>query len=176
MTRPPSVKPPAARAGEVTGGIAFTSGGLVTSVAYGPWHLKGPGIELAYAGDGAWVGTWNGAPARLVATQGMLEGPGTRVLVDERDGALVLRGTWGGRGVDVTASPRGMKARTEPGGCTLDLTATATGTLSGPIGCPGVPGRPASAATGTIYLQGEAVLVPRTLLPQLAVALLVSLP
>jgi hypothetical protein len=176
MTPPPRVKPPPARAGEVTGGITFSSGGVATAISYGPWHVKGPGLELAYAGDGEWVGTWNGADARFKAAQGLLRGPGTMVQIDERDGALALRGTWGDRGVEVTVSPRGLKARTEPGGCTLDLTATGIGTLSGPIGCPGVPGKPVSAATGTLLLQGEAVLVPHVLLPQVVMALLSALP
>lgn len=177
MTPPPTVTAPPGRTDEVLGGVTFASGGLSNAVAYGPWRVKGPGVDLVYAGDGAWRGTWGGAPATFTATQGLLRGPrGTLVTVDERDGALVIRGTWGERGVDVALTPRSLKARTDPGGCTLELAATGPGTLSGPVGCPGGPGRPATAATGTLLLQGESVLAPRVLLPQVAIAVLSVLP
>ncbi len=177
MTPPATVAPPPGRAGEVTGGVTFAASGLSAASAYGPWHVKGPGLDLAYAGDGAWEGTWDGAPARFTASQGLVRGPRDTLLqVDDRDGALVLRGTWGGRGVELSVSARGMKARTEPGNCTLELTATGPGTLSGPTGCPGGPGKPATAATGTLLLQGESVLAPRVLLPQVVFALLSVLP
>jgi hypothetical protein len=177
MTPPATVTPPPGRAGEVTGGVTFASGGVSSAAAYGPWHVKGPGLELTYAGDGTWRGTWDGAPATFTATQGLLRGPrGTLVQIDDKDGALLVHGYWGGRGVELAVSPRGMKARTEPGSCTLELSATGPGTLSGPTGCPGGPGRPATAATGTLLLQGESVLAPRVLLPQVALALLSVLP
>lgn len=176
MTPPPSVKPPPERAEEVTGGLSFSSGGVGTSATYGPWRVKARGLDLAYAGDGTWKGTWNGAPVAFTATQGLVKGPDTLLAVYDRDGVLGVRGTFVGRGVEASLSPRGLKVRVEPGGCSLELTATEAGTLSGPIGCPGTAGRPASAATGTMVLQGEAILVPHVLLPQVAFALLAILP
>lgn len=176
MTPPPSVTPPPGHADDVTGGVAFSAGGVGTSVAYGPWRLTGPGLELSYAGEGAWTGTWNGAPARFVASQGRVQGPGTALLVEQRDGALSMRGTFAGRAVDVTVGRNGLRGRLDPGACTLDLAPTPDGILSGPVGCPGGAGKGPTSTSGAIRLQGEAVLVPGVLLPQFVLAVLASLP
>jgi hypothetical protein len=69
-----------------------------------------------------------------------------------------------------------LKGRLDPGGCSLDLGPAGTGILSGPVGCPGSTGKVATSATGTLRLQGEAVLVPNVLLPQFVLALLTTLP
>lgn len=176
MTPPPSVKPPPGQADETTGGVTLSAGGLGASVSYGPWRVRGEGIDLAYSGDGAWTGAWNGAPARFTASQGRLQGPGTELLIEQRDGTLSIRGAWAGRSVDVTVGRGSLKVRTDPGGCTLDLGPTGTGVLSGPVGCPGSTGKGATSATGTLQLLGEAVLVPGVLLPQFVLALLSTLP
>jgi hypothetical protein len=176
MTPPPTVNPPAGRSDEATGGVAFSAGGAGSSVSYGPWQVKGAGIALAYSGDGAWAGTWDGTAVRLVASQGRLQGPGTDLLIEQHDGALSMRGSWAGRSVDVTVGKKGLQGRIDPGGCTLEFAPAEVGTLTGPVGCPGGAGKGATSATGTLRLQGEAVLVPGVLLPQFVVALLASLP
>jgi hypothetical protein len=176
MTPPPTVNPPAGRSDEATGGVAFSAGGVGSSISYGPWQVKGPAIALAYAGDGAWTGTWNGAAVRLVASQGRLQGPGTDLLIEQKDGGLSMRGYWAGRSVDVTLGKNGLRGRLDPGGCSLELAPVEVGTLTGPVGCPEGAGRGATSATGTLRLQGEAVLVPDVLLPQFVLALLSSLP
>ena len=176
MTPPPSVKPGPGQGDETTGGIEFAAGGVGSSIAYGPWRVKGEGIDLAYAGDGAWAGTWNGSAARFTASQGLLQGPGTAVRIDQRDGALALRGTWAGRPIDLTVSRTGLQGTTSQGACSLDLRSTGTGNLTGSLGCPGGEGRPATSATGRLRLLGEAVLVPDVLLPQFVLALLTALP
>jgi hypothetical protein len=176
MTPPPTVKPPAGQGEGSTGGVAFSAGGLGSSVGYGPWRVKGEGIDLAYAGDGVWTGTWNGAAARFVASQGRLQGPGTELLIEQRDGALSMRGSWAGRSVDVTVGKAGLRGRLDPGGCTLELAPSGIGVLSGPAGCPGDAGKGITSATATAELLGEAVLVPNVLLPQFAIALLGTLP
>lgn len=176
MTPPPTVKPPAGRADETTGGVAFSAGGLGSSVTYGPWRVRGEGIDLAYAGEEAWTGTWNGAAARFTASQGRLQGTGTELRIEQRDGTLSIRGTWAGRTVDVTVGRGRLKGRMDPGGCGLDLGPAGTGVLSGPVGCAGSNGKGATSATGTLRLQGEAVLVPDVLLPQFVLALLSTLP
>lgn len=176
MTPPPSVKPPAGRGDDVTGGVAFASGGLGASVSYGPWRVTGAGLDLSYAGDGAWSGTWNGAAARFVASQGRVRGPGTEILVEQDEGLLSMRGAFGGRTVDVTIGRSGLRGRVDPGGCTLELAPGTDGILSGPIGCPASAGRGATSAAGALRLQGEAVLVPGVLLPQFVLAVLASLP
>jgi hypothetical protein len=170
------VKPPAGQADETTGGVAFSAGGLGSSVTYGPWRVRGEGIDLAYAGEGAWTGTWNGAAARFTASQGRLQGTGTELLIEQRDGTLSIRGTWAERTVDVTVGRGRLKGRMDPGGCRLDLGPAGTGVLSGPVGCAGSNGKGATSATGTLRLQGEAVLVPDVLLPQFVLALLSTLP
>ena len=149
MTPPPTVKPPAG---------------------------QGEGFDLAYAGDGVWTGTWNGAAARFVGSQGRLQGPGTELLIEQRDGALSMRGTWAGRSVDVTVGKAGLRGRLDPGGCTLELAPSGIGVLSGPVGCPGLGGKGVASAAATAELLGEAVLVPNVLLPQFAIALLGTLP
>jgi hypothetical protein len=176
MTPPPTVKPPAGQGEGSTGGVVFSAGGLGSSVGYGPWRVKGEGFDLAYAGDGVWTGTWNGAAARFVGSQGRLQGPGTELLIEQRDGALSMRGTWAGRSVDVTVGKAGLRGRLDPGGCTLELAPSGIGALSGPVGCPGSAGKGATSATATAELVGEAVLVPHVLLPQFVMALLGSLP
>ncbi len=176
MTYPPTVKPSPGQSDVVTGGIAFSSGGLGSAVTYGPWRVKGAGVHLTSAGDGAWTGTWSGGPIRLQSSQGKLEGPGTRLRIEQRDGILAIQGQLGGRGVDATVSRKRFMARLDPAGCTIDLASAGDGTLTGPIGCPGSPGKGASAATGTLTLQGEAYLVPEVLLPQFVIALLACLP
>ena len=70
----------------------------------------------------------------------------------------------------------GTWGRLDPGGCSLELEPAEFGTLTGPVGCPGGTGKGATSATGTLRLQGEAVLVPGVLLPQFVLALLASLP
>jgi hypothetical protein len=176
MTPPPTVKPPAGQGEGSTGGVAFSAGDLGSAVGYGPWRVKGEGIDLAYAGDGVWTGTWNGAAARFVASQGRLQGPGTELLIEQRDGALSMRGSWAGRSVDVTVGKAGLRGRLDPGGCTLELAPSGIGVLSGPAGCPGDAGKGITSATATAELLGEAVLVPNVLLPQFAIALLGTLP
>jgi hypothetical protein len=176
MTPPPTVKPAASQADQTTGGVAFSAGGAGASVSYGPWRVTGAGLDLEYAGDGAWAGPWNGVAARLVASQGRLQGPGTELLIEQRDGALSMRGSWAGRPVDVTVGKAGLRGRSDPGGCSLDLAPAEMGVFSGPVGCPAAAGRSATSATGTVRLLGEAVLVPNVLLPQFVVALLASLP
>jgi hypothetical protein len=173
MTPPPTVKPPPGQGDETTGGVAFSAGGLGSSVAYGPWRVRGEGIDLAYAGDGAWTGTWNGAPARFTATQGRLQGPGTELLIEQGNGTLSMRGTWSGRSVDVTVGRDSLKGGMNPGGCTMSLAPAGTGVLTGPLGCAGGAG---PSSTGTLQLQGEAVLVPSVLLPQFVMAILSALP
>jgi hypothetical protein len=176
MTPPPSVNPPAGQADETTGGVSFSAGGEGVSIAYGPWRVRGEGIDLAYAGDGAWSGTWNGAAARFVASQGRLQGPGTDLIVEQGDGSLSVRGSWAGRSVTVTVGPGGLTGRMDPGGCTIQLAPAETGVFSGPMGCPGGARKGATSATGTVRLLGEAVLAPTVLLPQFVLALLSSLP
>ncbi len=176
MTPPPSVKPPAGQADEVTGGVAFSTGGEGTSVAYGPWHVSGAGLDLAYGGDGAWTGTWNGTEVRLLASQGRVQGPGTELLVEQRDGGLSMRGSYFGRAVDVTVGKGGLKGRIDPGGCTLDLAPAEMGVFAGPTGCPAAAGGSATSANGSVRLLGEGVLVPNVLLPQFVMALLACLP
>jgi hypothetical protein len=170
------VKPPAGRGDDVTGGVAFSSGGLGSTVSYGPWRVTGAGLDLSYGGGGAWTGTWNGAAARFVASQGRVQGPGTELLVEQHDDSLSMRGTFGGRSVDVRIGRAGLRGRVDPGGCTLELAPAPDGILSGPVGCPGSAGKAATSAAGALRLQGEAVLVPAVLLPQFVLAVLASLP
>jgi hypothetical protein len=176
MTPPPTVKAPAGHADDVTGGVAFSSGGMGASVSYGPWRVTGAGLDLSYAGDGAWTGTWNGAPARFVASQGRVQGPGTELLVEQHGDTLSIRGTFTGRGVEVTVGRKGLRARLDPGGCTLELTPAPDGILSGPVGCPGSAEKAAASTSGAVRLLGEAVLVPGVLLPQFVLAVLATLP
>ncbi len=176
MTPPPSLSPPVDREGEVTGGVAFSAGGAGGHVAYGPWNVKGGGMDLAWAGGGAWAGTWNGAPARFVASQGRLDGPSSAVRIERRDGALAVSGTFAGRPVAVTIGRTTVSATLGTGACTLSLAAEEAGVLSGPVGCPGTGGTPASSGAGALRLEGEAILVPDVLLPQFVLALLAVLP
>ena len=176
MTPPPSMKPPAGQADESTGEVAFSAGGMGSSVTYGPWSLKGEGIGLAYAGGGAWAGTWNGAPARFTASTGLIQGPGTLLTIEQRDDGLRIHGTWAGRTVDIAVGRLELSGSSEQGRCTYRLAPAGSTGLSGSIGCSARDGSPATSSQGTLRLLGEAVLVPNVLLPQFVLALLSVLP
>jgi hypothetical protein len=176
MTPPPTVKPPPGGGTETTGEVSFSAGGLGTIVSYGPWRVTGPGIDVRYAGDGAWTGQINGADVRISAQQGLLTGPATQLQLNQDGSTLSIRGTWSGRRIDLTVGRLGLQGSTEPGGCTLQLQPAGAYTLSGPLGCSGRPDGVPSASQGSLRFGGEAVLVPDVLLPQFILALLSALP
>lgn len=176
MTPPPTVKPPPGGGAETTGDVSFSAGGLGTTVAYGPWRVTGPGIDLRYAGDGAWAGQMNGADVRISAQQGLLTGPATQLQLNQNGSTLAIRGTWSGRRVDITVGRLGLQGTMEQGACTIQLNSAGASTLSGPMGCSGPPGGAPSSSQGSLRFGGEAVLVPDVLLPQFILALLMALP
>ena len=176
MTPPPSMKPPAGQADDSTGEVAFSAGGIGSAVTYGPWRLKGEGIDLAYTGENGWAGTWNGSSARFTASTGLLQGPGTLLTIEQRDGGLRIHGTWAGRTVDIAVGRLELSGSAEQGRCTYGLAQAGSVGLSGPIGCSARDGSPATSSQGTLRLLGEAVLVPNVLLPQFVLALLSVLP
>jgi hypothetical protein len=147
-----------------------------SAVTYGPWSLKGEGIGLAYAGGGAWAGTWNGAPARFTASTGLILGPGTLLTNEQRDDGLRIHGTWAGRAVDITVRRLELGWASEQGRCTYRLAPAGSIGLSVPVGCSARDGSPATSSQGTLRLLGEALLVPDVLLPQFVLALLSVLP
>jgi hypothetical protein len=176
MTPPPTVKPPPGQGEETTGQVTFSAGGLGTAIAYGPWRVSGPGIELRYAGDGTWTGQVSGTDVRVQAQAGLVTGPATRLELVQDGSSLVVRGTWTGHRVDLTVGRLGLTGTLEKGGCTIQLRAVETGTFAGPLGCPARAGGAATSSEGTLRLAGEALLVPDVLLPQFVLALLAALP
>lgn len=172
MTPPRTVEPGPGQGDETTGGVTFALRGATASASWGPWRVSGDGIALAYAGDGAWTGTWNGLPARFQASQGQLSGPGTQVAIDDLQHGLRIHGTWSGAPIDVTAGKRGLSGTVGAPGCTLALAPRGGGVARGPVGCPG----PAGVADGTVEFLGEAILAPEVLLPQFVLGLLSVLP
>jgi hypothetical protein len=176
MTPPPTVKPPPGQENETTGEVTFSAGGLGTRVAYGPWRVSGPGIDLRYAGDGTWTGQLSGGDVRIQAQQGMVTGPGVQLLVNQDGRALAIRGTWAGRQVDLLVGSKGLQGSMAAGTCTIELRPAGAGTMTGTLGCSGVPGGAASSGQGTLLLGGEAFLAPDVLLPQFVLALLAALP
>jgi hypothetical protein len=173
MTPPPSAKPPPGQEDATTGEVRFSAGGLGTAVAYGPWRVSGPGIELRYAGGGAWTGKLSDADVRISAQQGLVTGPGIQLRLEQVGDAIAIRGTWSGRGVELTVGRQGLVGSLEQGGCTIQLRPSDSATFTGPLGCTGSVG---SGNQGTLRLDGEAVLVPDVLLPQFILALLSALP
>jgi hypothetical protein len=176
MTPPPTEKPPPGAGDEVTGEVAFSSGGLGARVVYGPWKLTGPDASLAYAGDGAWAGTLAGSQTRFSSSQGMIKGPSTQILVNQDGNSLHVRGSFLGRLVDFTIGKTGVQGTLERSGCTLALRPAGPGAFSGPLGCSGGPGGAPTTSDGTLLLGGEAILFPNVLLPQFVLALLLALP
>jgi hypothetical protein len=156
--------------------VSFSAGGLGATVSYGPWRVTGPGIDLRYAGDGAWAGQLNGAEVRISAQQGLVTGPATQLRVNQDGSTLSIRGSWSGRQVDLAVGRLGLQGTMEQGGCSLQLRPSGGDTLSGPLGCTGGPGGAPSSSQGTLRLGGEAFLVPDVLLPQFVLALLSALP
>jgi hypothetical protein len=176
MTPPPTVTPPPGQGEETTGQVTFSAGGLGTAIAYGPWRVSGPGIELRYAGDGAWTGQIAGADVRLQAQAGLVTGPGIRLDLVQDGSSLAIRGTWTGHRVDLTVGRLGLVGTLEKGGCDIQLRPVETGIFGGPLGCPARPAGAATSSEGTLRLAGEALLVPDVLLPQFVLALLAALP
>ncbi len=172
MTPPPTLSPGPGQRDETTGGVTFALRGATTTTSYGPWRVSGDGIALAYAGDGAWTGTWNGLPARFQASQGLLAGPGTQVAIENLEHGLRIHGTWSGVPLDVTVGKRGLNGSVGAPGCTLALAPAGGGVARGAVVCAG----PAGSAGGAVELLGEAVLAPNVLLPQFVLGLLSVLP
>ncbi|HET8724614.1 MAG TPA: hypothetical protein VFM53_10470 [Anaeromyxobacteraceae bacterium] len=172
MTPPPALASGPGQRDETTGGLTFALRGATASASWGPWRVSGDGIALAYAGDGAWTGTWNGLPARFQASQGLLSGPGTRLVIDDLQHGLRIHGTWNGAPLDVTAGRRGLGGTVGAPGCTLALAPQGAGVARGPVACAGAAG----GSDATLEFLGEAILAPEVLLPQFVLGLLAVLP
>jgi hypothetical protein len=170
------VKPGPGQGDEVTGEVAFSAGGLGSAVRYGPWRIRGEGLDLAFAGDGAWAGTWNGSPARFTTQAGLVQGPGTQLTLEQGDAGLKIRGVWGGRTVDLAVGRLSLSGSADQGRCTYALSPAGANVLSGRVGCAAEPGAKATASVGSLRLGGEAALVPDVLLPHFVLALLHVLP
>lgn len=176
MTPPPTVKPGPGQADQVTGEVAFSAGGLGSAVRYGPWRIRGEGLDLAYAGDGAWAGTWNGTPARFTTQAGLVQGPGTQLTLEQGKEGLRIRGVWGGRSVDLSVGRLSLSGSADQGRCTYSLSPAGANVLSGLVGCAAEPGAKATSNDGALRLGGEAALVPDVLQPHFVLALLHVLP
>jgi hypothetical protein len=183
MTPPPTVKPPAGRPFETTGSVSFGSEGVGTRVAYGPWGVRGPGIDVSYAGQGDWVGRLGDAEVRFDTADGVVSGPWGVLEVQRRGAQLLVRGQWSRRKVDLTVGQDRLRGGVDGGACTFDLGPAEAGTppepgvLTGTLGCSGAPGGgPPTSSQGMLRLGGEAVLLPEVLLPQFVLALLAALP
>lgn len=176
MTSPSTVKPGPGQAEEVTGEVAFSAGGLGSAVRYGPWRIRGEGLDLAYAGDGAWAGTWNGNPARFTTQAGLVQGPGTQLTLEQGDTGLRIRGTWGGRTVDLSVGRLSLAGSADQGRCTYSLSPGGANVLRGLVGCSAAAGAKATSNDGALRFGGEAALVPDVLLPHFVLALLHVLP
>ena len=175
MTPPPTASPPAGARFEATGAVAFAAEGEGATVSYSPWRVRGPGIDLAWTGGGIWAGQVAGAEARVVATDGLVQGAGGQVAVERAGAELRLRGSWGGRALEVSVSPGGLQGTLDGGACSFDLRPAGPDELAGTLGCALAGGRRTSSR-GTLRLRGEAVLLPDVLQPQFVLALLAVLP
>jgi len=113
---------------------------------------------------------------RISAQQGLLTGPATQLRLNQDGSTLSIRGTWSGRGLDITVGRLGLRGTMEQGGCTIQLQSAGAYTLSGTLGCSGRPDGVPSSSQGSLRFGGEAVLVPDVLLPQFILALLSALP
>ncbi|MGA8890683.1 MAG: hypothetical protein WB493_03875 [Anaeromyxobacteraceae bacterium] len=176
MTPPPTVNPGPGQGEEVTGEVAFSAGGLGSAVRYGPWRVRGEGLDLGYAGDGAWAGTWNGNPARFTTQAGLIQGPGTQLTLAQGDAGLRIRGVWGGRTVDLSVGRLSLAGSADQGRCTYSLSPAGANVLRGLVGCSAAAGAKATANDGSLRFGGEAALVPDVLLPHFVLALLHVLP
>jgi hypothetical protein len=176
MTPPPTVKPGPGQGDEITGEVAFSAGGLGSAVRYGPWRIRGDGLDLAYAGDGAWTGTWNGSPARFTTQAGLVQGPGTQLTLEQGDKALRIRGVWGGRSVDISVGRLALSGSADGGRCSYALAPSGANVLSGLLGCSAAGGARSTSSDGSLRLGGEAALVPEVLYPHFVLALLHVLP
>jgi hypothetical protein len=170
------VKPGPGQGEQVTGEVAFSAGGLGSAVRYGPWRIRGEGLDLAYAGSGAWEGTWNGNPARFTTQAGLVQGPGTQLTLEQGQDVLRIRGVWGGRSVDLSVGRLALSGSADQGRCTYALSPSGADVLSGLVGCKAESGAKPTSSYGSLRLAGEAALVPSVLYPHFVLALLHVLP
>jgi len=168
--------PPVNPSPAVVGAVAFAAQGSGTTVGYGTWGVSGPGVELGYAGHGQWAGRIDGTDVRISTSWGRIQGPGIDLAVYRSGKELLVRGDWGGRNVDITVGRDRLTGSPDGGSCSFHFAATVPGELAGELGCLAAPGGHPSASTGTLKLQGEAILVPDVLMPQFVLALLTALP
>jgi hypothetical protein len=175
MTPPPAATPPVGAPFEATGAVAFASGGEGATVSYGPWRVRGPGIDLSYAGSGTWSGRIADVDVRIAASDGRIAGAGGDVLVDRTGDELRLRGSWSGRSLELKVGRLRLQGTLDGGACSFDLRPAGPDALAGALGC-ALPGGKATASQGTLRFRGEAVLVPDVLQPQFVLALLAALP
>jgi len=159
-----------------TGAVGFAAQGVGARVAYGPWGVAGPGVDLVYSGGQLWTGRLDGAEVRLSTSWGRITGSGIDLLVYRSGKDLLIRGVWSGRNVDFTVSRDRLVGSPDGGACSFRFEAAGPGELAGDLGCAGSAENKASTSTGTLKLDGEAVLVPEVLMPQFALALLTALP
>ena len=176
MTPPPTATPPAGAPFEPTGAVAFAAGGEGATISYGPWRVRGPGIDLAYAGGGTWTGKIADADVRIAASDGRIGGAGGEVLVERTDDELRLHGTWSGRSLELAVGRVRLKGTLDGGACSFDLRPSGPDALAGTLGCASPGGGIPTSSRGTLRLRGEAVLVPDVLEPQFVLALLAALP
>ncbi len=162
MTEVPGAAPRTAGF-QATGELLYSGGG---SAGYNPWQVIGPNVNLAYQGDGKWVGNLDGRDVWLTATAGRISGPNVSLVVLQEGDRVTLRGTWFRRNVSLVVSANALTGRTGDMGPSFDFTRASPGLWAGvtPRGRAGLEAR------------GDAQQFPNVLMPQFALALLAALP
>jgi hypothetical protein len=168
MTRPPSP----ARTAEFrpTGEVRSSLG---KSASFDAWLVIGPSVNLAYAEDGAWIGSAGAIERgfRLAVKDGTLSGSGVNVSITrEADGTVVIGGMYFQSRYLVRLASGKITGSTRGGKCSFELSAQGQGLYQGNLAC----GR--SVDTFFIHLLGDAARTDDPVLPQVALALLAVLP
>jgi hypothetical protein len=129
-----------------------------SSVAFNDWRVMGPHVNLTRRSDGTWAGDVDGTDVLLAPSEGRLSGATADLHFLRREGQLLVRGTIGGRSINIRVQI-GDGVRTAGG-----IMCSLQGYL---VDCD----PKSSASNPGIELRGAAASVRDPVMPQLGLAL-----
>lgn len=159
---------------EATGEVRFLAYGTSgTSAAFDAVRVVGPLVNLTRRDDGTWDGDLLGEPVNLALTKDGLAGPNVNLHISSLNGRIHLEGLFFGRRIRMDLDAKRLEGRFGP--CALDLRRKHADYLEGDLGCAPGARNPPQSGRASVKLLGQAA-EPEPPLPQLALALLASLP
>jgi len=155
---------------DATGEILTSNG---SSAAFDSEQIVGPTVNLTRQESGSWAGELLGQGVDLAVTPDRISGPNVELRIEQKKGAMAVRGYFHGKRYSVEWDAKGLSARV--GNCSYDLERAKTGnTVAGSVGCvtrgSGLPG----VGRVIVKLRGEAASLNPPM-PQFALSLVATL-